>query len=169
MNANAFINCRVTPETKALVRAVAQRDGITESQVVKRLLDMMLRGAQPADALPPPTEKVNRQARLYVRLESEVWRLLRERSDARGMAAATYVSLLVRSHLRGGAPIPKAEYLALKQSILELTVIGRNLNQIAHAVNKGGVIACVGHGSGPCDVQNGDHSARPIQGVAEGQ
>jgi hypothetical protein len=72
-----------------------------------------------------------------VRLENEDWRLLRERAAARGMASATYVSLLVRSHLRGGAPIPKTEYLALRQSILELTAIGRNVNQIARALNTG--------------------------------
>ncbi len=138
MSSDAFINCRVTPETKALVRAVAQRDGVTESQVIKRLLDMMLRGADPTPApLAQPSGKVNREARLYVRLENEDWRLLRERAAARGMAPATYVSLLVRSHLRGGAPIPKAEYLALRQSILELTAIGRNVNQIARALNTG--------------------------------
>jgi hypothetical protein len=34
--------------------------------------------------------------------------------------------------------LPKAEYLALKQSVLELTAVGRNLNQIARAMNQGG-------------------------------
>jgi hypothetical protein len=42
-------------------------------------------------------------------------------TQARGMASATYVSLLVRSHLHNAAPLPKAEYLALRQLILELS------------------------------------------------
>jgi len=33
--------------------------------------------------------------------------------------------------------VPKAEYVALKQSVAELAAIGRNLNQIARAINHG--------------------------------
>jgi len=73
-----------------------------------------------------------------VRLAAEDLRRLQERATARGLASATYVSLLVRSHLSGSAPLPKAEYLALRQSVLELTAIGRNMNQIAKALNQGG-------------------------------
>ena len=139
MAADAFIHCRVTSETKKLVRRLAEREGTNESAFVKQLLDVVLRTTSIAD-LPPPAapDKVSRDARLYLRLAAEDWRLLKERSSARGMASATYVSLLVRSHLRGVAPLPKAEYLALKESVLELTTIGRNLNQIARAMHQGG-------------------------------
>ena len=61
-----------------------------------------------------------------------------ERATARGMPSATYVSVLVRSHLRNLAPLPKEELLALKRSVAELGAIGRNLNQIARAANQGG-------------------------------
>ena len=54
------------------------------------------------------------------------------------MRSATYVSVLIRSHLRQLAPLPKDELLALKRSIAELAAIGRNINQIAKAVNEGG-------------------------------
>ena len=54
------------------------------------------------------------------------------------MPAATYVSVLVRSHLRALSPLPKAELLALKRSIAELAAIGRNINQIARVANDGG-------------------------------
>ncbi len=124
---------------KSLVRALAERQGITESRLIKQLLEVVLRAAALADvpAAAAP-HKVSRETRLYVRLAPEDWRLLKERSNARGMASATYVSLLVRSHLRGVAPLPKAEYLALKHSVVELTAMGRNLNQIARAINQGG-------------------------------
>jgi len=137
--ADSSIHCRVTSDTKALVRRLAERDRITESALLKRLLDGALRAASLGDAPAPAVrEKVNRDSRLHVRLERDDWGLLRERADSRGMAAATYVYFLVRAHLRGGAPLPKAEYLALKRSVTELTTIGRNLNQIARAMNKGG-------------------------------
>jgi hypothetical protein len=55
------------------------------------------------------------------------------------MPAATYVSVLVRSHLRHLAPLPKDELLALRRSISELGAVGRNLNQIAHSLGQRGV------------------------------
>ena len=138
MTADAFIHCRVSSEVKGLVRRLAEREGINESTLVKQLLDVLLR-TQALTDLPatPALDNVNRGARLYVRLAPEDWRLLKERSSARGLPSATYVSLLVRSHLRAATPLPKAEYLALKQSVLELTAVGRNLNQIARAMNQG--------------------------------
>lgn len=61
------------------------------------------------------------------------------------MASATYASVLMRSHLRSIAPLPKDELVALKQAVSELGAIGRNLNQIARATNSGARIAGVGH------------------------
>jgi predicted DNA-binding ribbon-helix-helix protein len=134
----ALIACRVTWETKARVRRLAERDGITESALLRQLLDVVLRTANLDE--PPtmaPLDKVNRDARLNVRLEPEDWRLLRERAKARGMASATYLTYLARSHLRDAAPLPKAEYTLLKQSVEQLATVGRNLNQIARAMNQG--------------------------------
>ena len=141
----ALIACRVTSQTKARVRRLAERDGITESTLLRQLLDVVLRTAGPDEppAMAPP-DKVNRDARLNVRLEPEDWRLLRERAKARGMASATYLSYLARSHLRGASPLPKAEYTLLKQSVEQLATVGRNLNQIARAMNQGGQPAMPG-------------------------
>lgn len=134
-----MIACRVTPETKSRVRRLVEREGITESTLVKQLLDVVLRTSGiEAQSTPEPPEKVHRDARLYVRLEPEDWLLLRTRSEARGMASATYTSLLLRSHLRDVAPLPRAEYLALNHLVTELAAIGRNLNQIARAIHQGG-------------------------------
>lgn len=71
--------------------------------------------------------------------------LLHERAGARGMASATYASVLVRAHLRSLAPLPKDELLTLKQAVSELSAIGRNLNQIARAASGGARVAGVGH------------------------
>jgi hypothetical protein len=61
------------------------------------------------------------------------------------MASATYVSVLVRSHLRSLAPLPKNELLALKRAVSEMGAVGRNLNQIARAANQGARMRDVGH------------------------
>jgi hypothetical protein len=139
MAAPPFVAARVTPEMKTLLRVLAEREQITESALVRQLLEVMLRksAAEGFPKLEAP-EKVNRDARLSVRLAPEDRILLSGRATARGMPSATYVSVLVRSHLRNLAPLPKEELSALKRSVAELGAIGRNLNQISRAANQGG-------------------------------
>ncbi len=54
------------------------------------------------------------------------------------MAAATYASTLLRTHLRAVARLPERELGELKRSVAELGAIGRNLNQIARVANQTG-------------------------------
>jgi hypothetical protein len=75
---------------------------------------------------------------MSIRLLPDDRLLLRDRATARGMASATYVAVLVRSHLRKLTPLPTEELAALKRSIAGLGAIGRNLNQIARTLNAGG-------------------------------
>ena len=145
MAADAFIQCRVTPEIKALIRSLAQRDRTTESAFIKQLLEVVLRSSSPAESLRrEERHRTHRDMRLYVRLDPTDRLLLNERAAARGMPAATYVAVLVRSHLRNLAPLPKQELLALKSAVAELGAIGRNLNQIARATNQGQRVAGLG-------------------------
>ncbi len=60
------------------------------------------------------------------------------------MASDTYISVLVRSHLRSLPTLTKEELVALKRAVGELGAIGRNLNQIARSVNEGTRIAGIG-------------------------
>jgi hypothetical protein len=77
-----------------------------------------------------------------VRLVPDDCHLLRERAAARGMPAASYVSTLVRSHLRSLAPLPDRELEALRSAVTQqLAVIGRNLNVMARTVSAGGTAA----------------------------
>jgi len=138
MSDHALIACRVTLETKARVRSLARRDGITESAFIKQLLDVVLRSVDVAEPQLAPPDKVNRQGRLYLRMEAQDLRLLQARAKTRRMASATYAALALRSHLRGAAPLPKAEYVALRQAVDQLAAVGRNLNQIARALNQDG-------------------------------
>jgi len=145
MPADAFIQCRVTPEVKTLIRALAQREQITESALIKELLEVVLRSSA-MKGFPKLEElqRTSRDSRLYVRLDPNDRLLLRERAASRGMPSATYVAVLVRSHLRELAPLPKEELRALKASVSELGAIGRNLNQIARAMNQGERIGAPG-------------------------
>ena len=126
MPAEAFVQCRVTTEVKTLLRVLADREQITESALVRQLLEVMLRRSALA-GFPKieAAEKGSRDARLSVRLASEERILLGARASARGVPSATYVSVLVRSHLRNLVPLPKEELSALKRSVSELGAIGQ--------------------------------------------
>jgi len=147
MNCTEVVKARVSPEMKLQVKALAERELLTEAAWLKRLIIRELRVANeagssvPVDPIRLPREPAGKPSigvkRVYVRLCPEDWLLLEARAAARGMRPATYLSVLTRSHLRRLAPLPKEEFLALRRSIAELAAIGRNITQIAHAANGG--------------------------------
>jgi hypothetical protein len=153
MTSTHIIKTRVSPDVKVRVGEAAQRQLLTESLWLRRVVDAALSSA-------PATESELRQravsgsldgrirpgrepshggrTRLYTRLRHDDWLILRERAEARGMPAATYVAALLRAHLRTLAPLPQAELATLKACIAALGAIGRNLNQIARVAHQTG-------------------------------
>jgi hypothetical protein len=127
----------VTREAKERFAAVARHQGISDSALLKRLVELMLQTASAGGIELAVPSRPLRDSRLTVRLRPEDIMMVRERAAARGMPAATYVSVLTRAHLRSLSPLPKEELLALKRTVSELGAIGRNLNQIARATNQG--------------------------------
>lgn len=116
---------------------MAQAQGLSESALLRRLVEFSLEatGAVETSSL-QPVEPVATGGRISVRLRQDDLMLLRERALARQLPTSTYVSYLVRSHLRAQAPLPNAELKALRRSVAEVGAIGRNINQIARAVNQ---------------------------------
>lgn len=134
-----FIAARVSPEMKTRLRALAEQRQTSESALLKRLLEIALERSPEAQlSNPSKAPRTARDARLYVRLWPDDQLLLAEGAAARRMPAATYVSALVRAHLRHMAPLPNDELQALKESIAQLGAVGRNLNHIALTVRQGG-------------------------------
>jgi hypothetical protein len=136
----------VSSETKARLHALAEREQLSESALLRRLVEFVLlkAGLSPIITETPTGARPLRTARLMIRLCTDDQILLGDRAAARGMAPATYVSVLTRAHLRSLAPLPKEELLAPKRTIGELGSIGRNLNQIAHAANQGQLLTSPG-------------------------
>jgi Bacterial mobilisation protein (MobC) len=147
------LKAHVSPDIKLRVKAIADREFLSEAAWLKRLILREMRTGDVAggsEREPCRSDSINQPSRearvtngcggkpILVTLRSEDRLLLDARAEARGMRPATYVSVLIRSHLRELAPLPKDELLALKRSIGELASIGRNINQIAKAVNDDG-------------------------------
>ena len=157
MVAMEFIKTKVSPSVKARVKEEAERDLLTESLWLRRAVDAALRSTPTSgDALrrgsaigsldgrvrhEPRREAAGiARTRLYIRLRHDDRQILQERAEKREMPAATYVAVLLRTHLRALAPFPQEETAALKLSIAELGAVGRNLNQIALVAHKTGRI-----------------------------
>ena len=138
MAATSCIQCRIDPQLKLRLKAIAVEGGITESAVLKRLVIGVV-GIPPAsDARVLAVEPIGPRARVYVRLRPGDHALLRARAARRGLASATYVSMLVRAHLRGVSPFPDRELAELRHGAGALGAVGRNLNQIARVAHQTG-------------------------------
>ncbi|HEX4267350.1 MAG TPA: hypothetical protein VHY36_05650 [Steroidobacteraceae bacterium] len=136
MTAGRHLSTWISNETKQRFAAAAARQSLSESALLKRLVEQMLASAPSDDLTGPVVRPDLRDARLTVRLVPEDRALLRERAAARTMQAATYVSVLVRSHLRGVAPLPDRELSSLQAPVRELAAIGRNLNAMARLLQQ---------------------------------
>lgn len=151
MAANPLIAFRVSPKTKASLHALAQSRNLTDSALLQKLVEMALLqhvGVVQSDVA-APVQQVSREARLYLRLRPEDHLLLRERANGRGLAAATYASMLLRAHLRAMTPLPERELAELKRAVGALGVIGRTLNQIARVAHQNGTVG----GPSPADMR----------------
>ena len=140
MAASPCIQCRIDPQLKFRLRALALQQGLTESGLLKGLVIAAVRIAPANDAGMLAVEPVSPRARVYVRLRPGDHAMLRERAANRGLPSATYVSMLVRSHLRGVPPLPDRELAELRGSVAALGAVGRNLNVIARVAHQTGRI-----------------------------
>lgn len=100
MTRTCLIAARVSPEAKARVRSLAQRQQLTESAWLKRLIWLAMRTAgEPASQVMRPSPRRLRGARVCLRLHRQDLSLLMQRAAAGHMPVATYVSVVVRNHL----------------------------------------------------------------------
>jgi hypothetical protein len=132
MGCTETLKAHVSPEIKLQAKAVAEREFLPEAAWLKRLVLREIRACDAGNSNehePCRAEGVRRSDSeahgqgygklMLVRLRAEDRLLLDARAEARGMRPATYVSVLIRSHLRNLKPLPKDEFLALKRTIGE--------------------------------------------------
>ena len=122
MSNKQHLSTWVSRETKERFTEVARLQGKSESALLKSMVDALLAtAAPPTDPTLVPESAPS--SRLSVRLRDDDLLMLLDRAQARGMPAATYVSFLVRSHLRHLAPLPAAELQAFKSAIGEVKAV----------------------------------------------
>jgi len=136
MTGSTHLSTWVSSDVKQRFATAAAPQSLSESALLKRLVEQMLASGGIDDVTEPIASRDPRDARLTVRLVPEDRALLCERAAARTMPVATYVSVLVRSHLRRLAPLPDRELSSLRAAVRELAAIGRNLNTMTRLLQQ---------------------------------
>lgn len=137
MGGSTHLSTWVDEVTKERFANAAAIQGLGESALLRRLVQQMLAAGSP-DSSVPDSLPDSRDTRVTVRLMAEDRALLRERAAARSVPAATYVSYLLRAHLRGVAPLPEPELDALRATVAELSAHHRTLQTLAQLLQSGG-------------------------------
>ena len=137
MRKSEWLSTTVGPATKQRVQDEARGQYLAEAAWLRQVIESKLQQSTRPVPDDVAMEDSETGQRISVRLLAGDRLLLKDRAMARGTAPATYVSILVRSHLRQLVPLPKDELRAFRDQVRELRTIGRNINQIARALNRG--------------------------------
>ena len=138
MAASPCIQCRIDPQLKLRLQAIAVERGLTESAVLKRLVISAVGMAPASDARVLAVKPMGRALASMSGCGLAITRSFVNAPPAVDLASATYVSMLVRAHLRGVSPLPDRELAELRHAAGALGAVGRNLNQIARVAHQTG-------------------------------
>lgn len=133
-----LLKVHIEPAIKADFQAVAQANRTTEARLLRLLVDFFLKRnprPAPADSGTDASPIGVKSERVTLRLTPVEYADLEERARAQGMSKGSYLAALFKAHARNQPQFNDAEMQALREATRELTAIGRNLNQIARALN----------------------------------
>ena len=134
MPKKSYVKTNVPQEIKTAFALKAKELGHSEASLLLFLVETLLK-ANPVDVeVPAPTETKDESVRVWLngRMKGE----LRKRAGEQGMKRLSpYVEVMLRTHLSQKPYFTERELEVLRQSNHELTAIGRNVNQIAKALN----------------------------------
>lgn len=125
----------VEDATKQEFKDLATQRGQSESELLRALAVAATTSGQGAEQLVQPDESRADLDRITVRMPRFLMEGTKGRSRAKGMAPSRWISALVQSNLTAQPVMTDAEVEALLASNRELAAVGRNLSQVARALN----------------------------------
>lgn len=129
------LTARIEDQTKARFRALAAARGVTESELLRRLVLAAADQVATPEVIKPAAIDYLITDRLTVRLPRFLMALTRQTAKSKGMAPSRWIAALVQSNLAREPVMTDDEVRALLNSARQLAALGRNLNQIAKALN----------------------------------
>ncbi|MDT8880300.1 plasmid mobilization relaxosome protein MobC [Halomonas saccharevitans] len=126
------VEARLTDSDKKAWTLFCKANGLRESDMLRRMIQRVAGGTVTLDGCKGET----RSCKLTIRLSPTQDRWLAERAQKEGYSSRTsWVMAMVLAELHREPVLTDAEVSALRESNRELTAIGRNLNQVARALN----------------------------------
>lgn len=133
------LKTRVTDEVKAAFLAHAEAQGLSEARLLEVIVAAFLQHNPPS--LPAAdssgSQKMNgvKSEDVRVRLSPFEYQELARLAAIRHWKRGTYLAHLLRVHLTGQPRFSEDEMLVLREATTQLSALGRNVNQIARALN----------------------------------
>lgn len=134
---SSVIGIRVSSDTRAQFAALAARHQLSESGLLAKLIDEVLKANSPV-AHESGEQRIAGVAidagvaedRITLRLRNGDRTLAAERAGARGMKTGSYLAMLIHNHVRGSAVLPPKELDLIKATGAQLAALGRQLRML---------------------------------------
>lgn len=122
-------------DLQARWRAYCDRAGVTQSEALRALMVHALGDtSQPLSEVQFLPERGGHQ-RIELRLTPSEYAAAQQAAGSVGLSPNRWIVALIRAHLGGEPQFGATELTALSESNAQLASIGRNLNQMARALN----------------------------------
>lgn len=121
---------RVDPETKSQWAALAKSQGKTEAELTRELIVRILKRTPE----PPPSDAEGPLLEVVLKLKPHEIEAVKKAAAAMGWKRNTWIVALIRSVVFKEPRLTDPEARAVMRGCSELLAIGRNLNQIARAM-----------------------------------
>jgi hypothetical protein len=122
---------------KTALRQFCRESGVTEADLLRRMIQRILgdRIDNSGSKKPAPVIKEGSN-KLTLRLNGSEIRKIERRAEEEGFSFRTTWAVSVLRQALSSVPILTSDEIkAIRESNRELAAIGRNLNQVAHAIN----------------------------------
>ena len=125
----------ITEEEKQAFSLKAQELGYTSSMLMAHVVRTFLGMQAPVRPDKLPQDTGLKDGHVTINFRRSAFDALKARAKERGMKPATYLSALFIAHDLEQPYFSSVEIQALKEIARELAALGRNINQIAKAIN----------------------------------
>lgn len=124
---------RLTPEEKKTWKKFCQANKVTESGMLRKMIQHVTGGQVPIEF---PSLKESKSGKVTIRLRDADHQRLGKKAEEEGFTNRTnWTTAVVLSALYQEPVLNDGEVSTLRESNRELAAVGRNLNQVAHALN----------------------------------
>lgn len=130
------LKTRVTDEVKAAFLAKAKVNGLSEARLLDMIVAAFLQHNPPAlDSVESQKSDDVKSENVRVRLSVSEYQELARLAAVRHWKRSTYLAHLFHVHITGQPRFSEDEMLSLREVTTQLSALGRNVNQIARALN----------------------------------